>query len=855
MGEIDYFYEFVKSDVGIPINVFIHSVNKFKMHWHKQLEILLVLQGSINIRIEDNDYLLKENDLILINANEIHNTSKTNEDNIILALQIDARHYDRYFNGFSNRVFNCKSFMFQEVEQERFNTIRHHLAKIVWELNKKKQGHSFKIASELFLLAEHLINNFHNEILVDDKVQAINDDTHRLNSIISYIDSNFDKGITLQNVADNENLNVYYLSHYIKKSFGITFQEYLNMMRLDKAIVLLTRTDKTITDVAFESGFPSTKALNNLFKNEYNCTPSEFRKENKNKAKNLYKLSPDEEKLRSKSYFDVDRTSAFSKLYTYLDCNLSGDRNVYSNVKEFINIDVNNDGIEHDFYWKKLTAFGRAAEGLRNNWQKQLRELQSEVGFEYIRFHGIFSDEMMVCNIGEDGEIIYNWFYVDELFDFFKEVNIKPFVELGFMPSEIKKSDETIFWWKANISGPKDISLWTDLVKEFIKHCTNRYGLKEVETWYFEVWNEPDLEQVFWIGGKEEYFEFYKESALAIKSISKKLKVGGPSLAYQINYEGNWFDDFLLYCKNNNIPLDFISLHIYPEIFAMTEEVGDIINKHKEGNDSSELMLAMEGMKRTYSGKDNTYEVINAAHDKINSVLSFKPELHITEWNASAYNRNLIHDTCFTSSFIIRNTLKSIGQVDSLGYWTFTDIMEEFKLGISHFHGNFGLINKDGIKKSSYFAYYLLSKLGKKIIEQGEEYIVTKNEEALQILAYNFSYFDEPFMNGDTSALTNTERYLVFEEKPDKVVEIHIDGLSGYYKVIRYELNREYGSSFDEWVKMGAPENMTKEEIEYIKGRARPRTSVEYIDIDGRYSKNLYIPVHGAELIILEKQI
>ena len=196
-----------------------------------------------------------------------------------------------------------------------------------------------------------------------------------------------------------------------------------------------------------------------------------------------------------------------------------------------------------------------------------------------------------------------------------------------------------------------------------------------------------------------------------------------------------------------------------------------------------------------------------------------------------------------------------MGQVNSLGYWTFTDIMEEFKAGISHFHGGFGLINKDGLKKPGYFAYYLLSKLGEEIIQQGEEYIATKNNEDIQILAYNFAYFDELFMNGDTSALTNENRYLVYEDKPLKEVKINVLGLSGPYKVTRYKLNRAHGSVFDEWIKIGAPENMTKEELDYLKGVARPKISVDYIDIDGDFSQVSSIPVHGVELVILEKQI
>ncbi|WP_353095064.1 helix-turn-helix domain-containing protein [Tissierella praeacuta] len=852
---MEYLYELVRCKVGIPIKLFIHSVNELKMHWHREMEILLVLQGSINIRIGDNQYTLRENDFILINRNEVHNTSRTKDDNIVLALQIETEYFDRYFSEFSKRVFDCKSFMYAEEEQERFDIIRHHLAKIVWELNKMRCGHQFIIGSEIFLFANHLINNFESFILEDDRAEMANKDILRLNNIINYIDENFERGVTLQDIADNENLSIYYLSHYIKDMMGISFQEYMNLKRLDIAVDLLTTTNRTITEIAFESGFPSTKSLNNLIKKVYDCSPTQYRKEYTVSPNSIYDLNGDKEKIRSRTYLDVDRSAAFSKLYKYLKWDLTEEKQVFHNVEEVINIDGACSGIRHNFYWKRLTTFGRAVEGLRREWQSQLKEVQSEIGFEYIRFHGIFSDEMMICNIGDDGDIIYNWSYVDELFDFFHEVNIKPFIELGFMPSEIKKSDETMFWWRANISGPKDISLWTDLVKEFIKHCINRYGLEEVETWYFEIWNEPDLEYVFWIGGKEEYFKFYKETVLAVKSISNKLKVGGPSITYQILKEETWFEDFLLYCNYNRVPLDFISFHIYPEAFLSDEKVEKMMAEVKEGVEPSKLMEEYQWLKRIYFDKDHTFETIKYARDSMVKSLYYKPEIHITEWNTSSCCRNPINDTCFVATFIIKNILDNIGMVDSLGYWTFTDIMEETKAGISHFHGGFGLINKDGLKKPSYFAYYLLSKLGRSIIEQGEEYIVTKNNDDIQILAYNFAYFDEFFMNGDISAISNTERYSIYEVKTEKVVEVNISGLLGNYKIIKYYLNREDGSVFDEWVRMGNPENMTKEEINYLRGKAKPRIMVEYIDIEGEYSESLYIPVHGVELLIFEKQI
>ena len=383
----DCYYELIKFESGVPLKVFIHSVNKLKTHWHGEMEILLVLEGSVSIRIGSNKYLLKENDLILINSNEIHNTIKSHGDNVILALQIKSTYFDKHLKGFSKKAFECKSFLHKE--QERFDKIRYHIAKIVWELNKKREGYQFLVGSEILLLATHLINNFDYYTIEDTSIDIINKDVPRINNIIRYIDNNLQNGITLKDIADNENLNPYYLSHYIKRVMGISFQEYLNYKRLDKATELLLKTGKTITEIAFESGFPSTKALNTLIKKEYDCTPMEYREKNENLIKKTNSFDADDEKIKSKSYLDVERTTSFSKLFTYLESKTYNEISE-SHVSEIVKINTNKEGTLHNYYWQNLTTFGRAAEGLRRSWQKQLEELQRNIGFKYIRFHGIF---------------------------------------------------------------------------------------------------------------------------------------------------------------------------------------------------------------------------------------------------------------------------------------------------------------------------------------------------------------------------------------------------------------------------------------------------------------------------------
>ncbi|HHX63081.1 MAG TPA: helix-turn-helix domain-containing protein [Epulopiscium sp.] len=852
------FYKITKENQTNPTKAFIHSVDTIEKHWHGEIDIIVVLEGSITVRERDKLYLLKENDLMLINSHEIHSLIKTSENNILLAVQINKDRLEWYYPKIKGLRFDCKSFNYSQEQQGAFDVIRQYVAKLVWDTSKKRNGYELTVASDTYKIIEHIMNRFDHYIMDEEEVKHMGHDTQRLQRIISFIDRNLDKGVTLKEIAENENLSISYLSRLIKNTMGITFQQYINNIRIDRAINLLYNTNQTITEVAYASGFPSSKAFNKLFKDIRGCTPTEYKKKSvKTEDINIPQVYKENKDKRKKTYLDVDRKRAFAKLFEYIkiDEEPAEEHITINYAKEVIEINAKSKGTPYIRYWQKLTSFSRASEGLRHNWQNQLKELQGEVGFEYIRFHGIFCDEMMICNVDEAGVMTYNWSYVNELFDLFKKQNIKPFVEFSFMPSELKSSDEVIFWWKANVSRPRDIKRWNDLVIAFIKHCMNRYGQKEVESWYFEVWNEPDFEYSFWIGSKEDYFEFYKETANAVKSVSKALRVGGPSIMQQSITDNNWLSEFLLYCNKNSVPLDFISLHIYPEIYDAQGPAQMLTEKLKAGVSMEEIMIELSKTKRSYRDKNNTYDAIKEGNRIIKETLPYKPEVHITEWNASAFNRNLIHDTCFVATYIISNVIRCLGKVDFLGYWNFTDIQEEIKAGISAFHGGFGLISKDGLKKPSYFAYYLLGKLGDEIIAKGEDYIVTKTGENLQVLACNHTYYDDLFLNGDASALTSTDRYTVYEHKLDKEIEINIANISGKYKVTRYELNKDHGSVFDWWLDMGAPEDMTEEEITYLKGLSYPKMEVKHINVDRDYKRKLYIPVHGTELITLEKQM
>lgn len=847
---MSYKHEFIMGDEQLPLKAIIHSVNEFNLHWHNKFEILLVLEGSVNVSIGKENYVLYEEDVILINSNEIHATSRTNDKNILLALQIDPEFYISCYSKFKNIRFNNKPLNEKGEDKDNLHIIKHYIANIVWCLNKKSKGYKLIVGSYLLLLGEYLINNF-KYALLEDSDDITDGDLIRIKNIIDYTNENMYRNITLKEISGNMHLSYHFLSHFIKEKIGMSFQEYLNSIRLNKAVKLLSKDEQSITSIAYASGFPSVNSFNRLFKKYYNCSPSEYRDNllsSKSKDDNVLQVNNE-----IGSYLEVDRNAALKKLYGYLKISPEESKETYSYGEDvkFISIDGNQEGQDFSHYWKKIITFGRASEGLRSNLQGQFRELQREIGFEYVRFHGIFMDEMMIYNVSPEGKVEYNWSYVDNLFDFFKEINIKPFIELTFMPSELKRTEDTIFFWKGNISPPRNINLWTDLVKAFVKHCINRYGVKEVETWYFEVWNEPELKYVFWAGSDEEYFEFYKETTKAIKSILGKLKVGGPSITHGAILGSTYIDRFLDYCSKEGVVIDFISLHIYPE-YLLLDGIDESILEKLDDEDKLNLIPLV---KKIYHGENNTFNTLNTINNKILEILNYKPEIHVTEWNASSSNGNLIHDTSYVAAFIIKNVLQCIGNTNSLGYWTFTDLMEEQKLGISSFHGGFGLINKEGLKKASYYGYYLLSKLGDRIIEREEDYIVTKKDDSIQILAYNYAFFDELFLYGDVSALTHKDRYSIYENKPLKEIEFTLNGLEGDYKITSYKLNKEHGSVYDEWIKLGAPENMHLEEIGYLQGISKPKMEIRELKLKGRYKDRINIPVHGAELIILEKKI
>lgn len=487
-------------------------------------------------------------------------------------------------------------------------------------------------------------------------------------------------------------------------------------------------------------------------------------------------------------------------------------------------VDSNSQGSAFPHYWEQCVGSCHAVMGLRSDWREQLEKSHRELGFQYVRFHGLLDDEMSVCiretNIfgGEpEGKLRYSFFNIDSIFDFLLKIGMKPFIELGFMPGALASGAATCFHYKANVTPPAEYGQWEALIKALTQHLVDRYGVEEVRTWFFEVWNEPNL-SFFWAGSKEDYFKLYAHSARAIKSVDSQLRVGGP--ATSINA---WIPDMLEFCHNAGVPIDFVSTHHYPTDDPLWR------NNH----------LTIEEFFRQFAHEMGKYErgVLRKMTAKARAEAGNMP-LYYTEWNTSSMVPDSIHDEAYSAALVAKTIADNDGLVDGYSFWTFSDLFEERGQYAAPFHGGFGLQNIYGIPKPTYRVFEMLHNLGDRRVrvERGEnstaELLAVRGEGYLALLAYNHN-----IPSGEIRA----------EE-----ISINLKGISLAEPVFIARVDHENGNPKQKWIELGSPEYPTHAELAEIDQASLPVTQELHPEAteDGcilRFS----IPPHGVALITL----
>ncbi|MGB9236961.1 MAG: glycosyl hydrolase family 39 [Terriglobales bacterium] len=441
---------------------------------------------------------------------------------------------------------------------------------------------------------------------------------------------------------------------------------------------------------------------------------------------------------------------------------------------------VDDSAPSHPFphFWEKMFGSGRAILSLRASYRDDLRRVKGITDFEYVRFHAIFHDEVEVYDEDAQGHPTYNFSYVDQIYDGLLASGVRPFVELSFMPQKLAADKGALhsFWYRPNVSPPKDYAKWDDMIRQFIRHLVDRYGIGEVSQWYFEVWNEPNLD--FWAGNPKQatYFEMYDHTARAIKSVNARLRVGGPATA-----QAAWADAFIRHCSENNVPVDFVSSHVYgddpsQDVFGTAEEV------------PRDQMVC---------------RAIKNVHDQI--LASPMPGLPLvwSEFNASYMTQPSVTDAAYMGPWLADTIRQCDGLVQMMSYWTFSDVFEEQGVVKQPFYGGYGLIAEGGIPKPSFAAFELLHKLGEeRLALDSTSALATRKKDGTRVVAV---------WNSGPAGKPGVLRVITLKFKGGPPVT--------HASILR--VDEEHGNAHLAYEKMGSPHDPSQSQIAALRKAAQ----------------------------------
>ncbi len=476
-------------------------------------------------------------------------------------------------------------------------------------------------------------------------------------------------------------------------------------------------------------------------------------------------------------------------------------------AQEQIKIDAYGQSSSFPHFWEQMFGSGRAVLVLRNAYQEDLRAVKQITNFRYVRFHAILHDEVGVYNEDEHGNAVYNFAYVNQIYDTLLKNGVRPVVEISFMPKKLAFNPDALhpFWYKQNVSPPKSMDKWDALITAFAWDLVDRYGIDEVSQWYFEVWNEPNID--FWGGVPREgsYFELYDHTARALKSVNPRLRVGGPATA-----AAAWVDEFLKHASDNHVPVDFVSSHGYAD-------------------DTVENLF---GTKEDIPMDDRVCRAVARVRKQIDSSATPHLPLFWTEWNVQGMNES--RDTSFVGPALANTIRECDGTVDALSFWTFSDVFEEDGPIPKPFEGHFGLRAEDGINKPSFYEFALLHKLGEERIANNDpNVIVTRRKDGtLMIALWNLV---DPDKTGGVKSVQLTFDHLA----PDAPVGISI-------------VDKDHANTLAAYQALGSPPYPTAEQVSRINAATQlPAPEQRHLEagqlkLELQPNALVLLEVHGA---------
>ena len=607
----------------------------------------------------------------------------------------------------------------------------------------------------------------------------------RKNAILEYIQLGYAGPISLQDLGDRLHLSISYLSKYIKNMLGTGFVEYVNDLRLYHAVRDLTGTDRSMTRIAVDNGFSSLNSFNRVFQGKYGMSPTEYRRQ---QAK-----SEDEAKAERQGRRHVQQLVKYFRDYPVP----AGQGQI--SVRQ-ANVDVG----QHSplkRIWRHYYSIGNSADLLDSQVREHLLILKKELDINKVAIWSLFAKEMLVDVHASQ----YNFSRVDSVLDFLTDNNITPVIDFAMHPKELYSGGEDPIYYKQDSLEFRNAAQYARLVGSFVKHCINRYGTDRVENWIFEQGADIRLP----VGGDElSFLSFFRAAFQTVRQLLPSTPVGGGAVF--VYDDGKTLDEMLSAWGKFAYKPDFLTVWLTPYDLIEDGQYRKMRFSRDESYISKKLVLIRAIMEKHGFGH---------------------VPLYISRWNLSLSCRSLINDSSYKAAYIVKTLIESMDHTEALVYYGGTDLQYDYFDSFETLIGGYGLLSKDGIRKPSLYALQFMNQLGPHLLQKGENYVVTSDlRDNYYIVCHNIGKLNmEYFYRYEHEA-----DYRILPGEEALGLEISLEGARpGAYKLSRQFINQEIGGLLEEWMRLGSPEVLSREELNYLKGTCIPRQDSQRLETHG----------------------
>ncbi|MBO5657333.1 MAG: helix-turn-helix domain-containing protein [Agathobacter sp.] len=773
----------------------------------------LILDGSLRVTHDKNTYFLQKHDIFLCEPGQDYQLLGT-ESNVILSIVVDRQFFQKGASPMSG-TYVCNS----ALDKSRDYTIlRHLLVQIAQTYFYGHDPYGLQLISHAYDLL-YCIDTYHYEPL-QSRYPALQNERNqaRMVQILDDIHHNYASAITLQDMADAHHLSSPYLSAFFKQNMGVTFNNYVNNVRLNHAVEELIYTDKSITSITFDNGFASTNAFIKFFKEAYNTTPHQYRKEKK--SQRIALAEPEINTVLELPSEEYQHVLASTRPSTYTGVNY-----IDYPTQEQLTINAPHSTVSVAPIWRSLLNIGTPEDLNLQYITAQLEQFQKTVGFTHARLNFVLNTPLFL-QPGLSVESI-SFSALERAVETLRDLKLKPYFNLT-IPFEClphNSSQHLVI----------DFDLYMALLEHFIKFGSNLYGPDEMETWHYEISPHIFWETRCW----ESANTFAQRFIAAYRMIKKYLPnaaVGGCSLPAVM--DNPYYETVHRLIAEAGITPDFVGVDIFPyELTRKNEENPELLHYTRN---------------RHYAR-----DFIHRYKQQLTNIYPSLPRVHVTSLAADCFHGHYLNDTCYQSAFMFSNTVDLIGEVDMLGYFQLSDLNSASGEELDFCSGYNGLFNKYGLRKPAAHMLDVFSHCRTNLVQKGEDYVVLKGHvDRYMIGMCNHISLNDYHCVTASSSIPIEEAYSVYDSGQTKNISVNLQNLTpGTYSTIIFQVNRAHGSLLDEWARNNYWNHFNRDELAYFHNVLQPRRTYHtYHTTDGTLHFQFQLEPHEVLFAVLLHQ-